>query len=46
MGIELFQTYEKKDGQTGMTQLIVAFRNFSKAPHNLYKIRLRVYEKH
>jgi len=34
MGAELFHAGGRTDGQTDMTKLIVAFRNFAKAPKN------------
>ena len=34
MGAELFHAAGRTDGRTGMTKLIVAFRNFENAPNN------------
>jgi hypothetical protein len=36
MGAEFFHAGRRTDGQTDMTKLIVAFRNFSKAPKMLW----------
>ena len=33
MGAELFHADGRTDGQTDMTKLIVAFRNFAEAPN-------------
>ena len=35
VGAEIFHTEVGMDGQTNVTKLIVAFRNFSKAPKNV-----------
>jgi len=35
VGAEFFQGDSRTDGQTDMTQLIIAFRNFVKVPKNL-----------
>jgi hypothetical protein len=48
VGAELFhaeggQTDRRTDGQTDMTRLIVAFRNFANAPENLVGI-LQTYD--
>ena len=34
LGAELFHAERRADGQTDMTKLIVAFRNFANAPKN------------
>jgi len=34
VGAELFHAFQQTDGRTDMTKLIVAFRNFAKAPNN------------
>jgi len=34
MGAELFHAGRRAEGQTDMTKLIVAFRNFANAPKN------------
>jgi hypothetical protein len=36
MGAELFHADRRTERQTDMTKRIVAFRNFAKAPKNLY----------
>jgi hypothetical protein len=36
VGAVLFRAYGRTDGQTGMTKLIVASRNFAKAPNKIY----------
>ena len=38
MGDELLHADGKTDGQTDMTKLIVAFRNFANAPKNCYNL--------
>jgi hypothetical protein len=42
VGAELFHADGRTDGQTDMTKLIVAFRNFANAPKN----SLHKYPKH
>jgi hypothetical protein len=36
VGAELFHADKRTDGQTDMTKLIVAFRNFTNAPKNYF----------
>ena len=41
VGAELFHADRRTDGQTDMTKIIVAFRNFANAPKNSCMLRRR-----